>query len=820
MDQIRFDIAPCPASLVSRLQRELKISPVIAQVLVRRGLSDPQSARDFLSNETEHDASAFSSMAQVTERLLAHVRESSLITVHGDYDVDGVCSTAVLVRALRRLGANVDWYLPDRAGDGYGLNPATVERLTARGTRLLLTADCAITAVAEVALARANGIEVIVTDHHTPPADGSLPDALILHPVICDYPCADLCATGVAYKLAQGLWQATGRDLSELEEDLDLVALATVADVVPLRDENRSLLTRGLRTLACSAKPGLHALMAVAGVDPSKITERAIGFALAPRLNAAGRLYRADAALELILTEDPARATEIAQELQRANQERRHSETRIVFEAEAQIAELGERPAYVLAGEEWHSGVIGIVASRLAERHRRPVLVISLDEQSGRGSGRSIESFDLLQALHACGEHLLRYGGHRGAAGLELERAQLERFTEAFTAYAERTLSTTDVLDTMRVDAIASGEELGLDLAEELQALAPFGQGNPNVSLLLPAVRFTDPCSMGEGKHLRFTVSSGSSYLRAVAFGMGGSLPVAENSPTDAIFALEINEWKGVSEPRLNLRHAQASNPQPITVIGEDEEELESLWRGLRALSQGTEEEAIAGRSSTRRKLHDRRGGGIAGTLCALLAGGEPVLVVCSDAKLRREHFAGLIGGFPTCSYATLTREPRLADDYPHVVLLDPPAHPEQHRIALLGHTTQHAHLLWGEAEVSFALEILEREENLRGALSDLYRSLRGDNVATTDLRQIVFGGDATTQNTFACQTRRPVGLAIELLRILDELELLDIDLSAQRISIRASERTSLERSATFRLHSERLADGRAMLGTMHRQAA
>jgi single-stranded-DNA-specific exonuclease len=821
MDSIRFDIAACPAASVSRLQKELGISSVIAQVLVRRGLTDPQMARDFLSCEVEHDASEFAGMPQIVERLLAHVSEASLITVHGDYDVDGVCSTAVLVRALQRLGGNVDWYLPDRSSDGYGLNPHTIERLTARGTRLLLTADCAITAVAEVALARANGLEVIVTDHHTPPADGSLPDALILHPVVCGYPCADLCATGVAYKLAQGLWQAAGRDLSELEEDLDLVALATVADVVALRGENRSFVTRGLRNLSGTAKPGLQALMSIAGVDPSKITERAVGFALAPRLNAAGRLYHADAALELILTQDTRRAGEIAEELHRANQERRHSETRILFEAEAQIAQLGDRPAYVLAGDDWHAGVIGIVASRLAERHRRPVLVIALDEQSGKGSGRSIDSFDLLGALNACGEHLVRYGGHRGAAGVEVERAHLEVFTDAFTAYAQRTLATEDFLDTMRVDAIASGSELGLDLAEELQSLAPFGQGNPPISLLLPAVRFTDPRGMGEGKHLRFTVSSGASCLRAVAFGMGASLPVDEDTPTDGIFALEVNEWKGVSEPRLNLRHAQPSNPEPIVVLDSDAAEMESLWIRLKTPSQGTSAPARSGLLSTTRALHDRRGAGVAGTLCALIAGGEPVLVLSADATLHSRSLTGQIGGFPMCSYATLMNEPLIAADYQHVALLDPPAHPEQHRMALMGLPEQHVHLLWGEAEVVFALEILERDNNLRGPLSDLYRRLRDADGATgDDLREILFTPGGTEGSTGHAQARRPVVLVVDLLRVLEELALIEIDPIAERISILPSERTSLERSETFRRHSERLADGRALLGAMHSQAA
>ncbi len=464
------------------------------------------------------------------------------------------------MRVLRALGADVDWYLPDRAGDGYGLNVTTVQRLAARGTRLLVTADCAITAVEEIATARALGIEVVVSDHHAPRPDGQLPQAPIVHPRVCGYPCADLCATAVAYKLAQGLWEAASRQPGgyRVQDDLDLVALATIADVVPLVGENRTLVSRGLRALASTAKPGLRALMAVAKVDPSGVGERAVGFALAPRLNAAGRLYRADAGLELILTEDPARAQQIAQELDRANQERRHTETRILFEAEAQVAALGESPAYVLAGEGWHAGVIGIVASRLAERHNRPVVMIALDGDEGRGSGRSIEGFDLLGALQACAAHLGRHGGHRAAAGLQIERSRLADFREAFSAHARQALGTEQFVRSERVNAVLEGHELGMTLAEELQTLAPFGAANPTVSLLVRDAVLTDRRPMGEGRHLRFTVLAGDgARARAVAFGNGGRLPVAEDAPADATFTLEVNEWKGVSEPRLVLRHAQ-----------------------------------------------------------------------------------------------------------------------------------------------------------------------------------------------------------------------------------------------------------------------
>ncbi len=558
MPECRFEIAPCPPEQVRALSRELGVSGALAQVLVRRGFVEATSAQAFLEAGEEHPPEDFAGIAVAVREILEQLAAGARITIHGDYDVDGICSTAILVRALRELGADVDSYLPDRAADGYGLNATTVRRLAARGTRLLITVDCAITAVEEVALAQELGIKVIVTDHHAPRADGLLPDAPIVHPALCGYPCRELCATAVAYKLAQALFAAAGRDPAELSPDLDLVALATVADVVELVGENRMLVRRGLRALAATTKPGLRALMSVAGVDPSRVNERAVGFALAPRLNAAGRLYRADAGLELILTTDAARAEQIAVELDSANRERRDVETRIRFQAEAQMDELGERAAYVLASEGWHAGVIGIVASRLVERSGRPVVMIALDGESGKASGRSIESFDLLAGLTACSEHLLRYGGHRAAAGLEIETARVADFAAAFAAHAEVTLGAEELVAVERVDAVVAGGELGMSLAEELATLAPFGRGNPAVSLMVTDARFADARPMGEGKHVRFTVESGGARSRAVAFGNGGQLPVPDGQAAQATFTLEVNEWNGVSEPRLVLRRAQS----------------------------------------------------------------------------------------------------------------------------------------------------------------------------------------------------------------------------------------------------------------------
>lgn len=581
MDARRFEIAECPPEHVARLRRELGVSDGLAQVLVRRGLADPPAARAFLAADEQHPPAAFAGIERAVAAILARVRSRERVTVHGDYDVDGVCATAVLVRALRALGAEVDHYLPDRAGDGYGLRSATVQRLHARGTRLLVTVDCAITAVAEVAEARALGMDVVVTDHHAPRADGALPDAPIVHPAVCGYPCAELCAAAVAWKLAHALldaaeaaeagaasdavgvaeagaaWDAVGVAAARaaLDADLDLVALATIADVVPLLGENRTLAKRGLRALARTGKPGLRALMAVARVNPGRVDERAVGFALAPRLNAAGRLYRADAGLELLLTDDPARAAQLARELDRVNHERRQVETRIRQEAEAQLRELGERRAYVLAGEGWHAGVIGIVASRLVERTGRPVVLIALDGERGRGSGRSVEAFDLLAGLTAGAEYLLGYGGHRAAAGLEIERAQVAGFAAALAAHAEGCMRDEDLVAAQRVDAVLDVGELGMELAEELQRLAPFGRGNPGVRVMVADAAFVDVRPMGEGRHARFGVCSpGGARARGVAFGGGASLPVAEGEAIDAAFSLEVNEWNGVCEPRLVLR--------------------------------------------------------------------------------------------------------------------------------------------------------------------------------------------------------------------------------------------------------------------------
>ncbi|MCW2990445.1 MAG: single-stranded-DNA-specific exonuclease RecJ [Solirubrobacterales bacterium] len=787
MSEARLQILPAPFAAVAALERELGCSQAVAQVLVRRGFADPQAARAWLAGDERHPPEAFGGMDEAVAAILAHVGTGSRIVVHGDYDVDGVSSTAILVRVLRDLGADVGWYLPSRTEDGYGLSPATVERLAAEGCRLLVTADCGITAVDEVAAARALGMDVVVTDHHTPRSDGALPDAPIVHPRVGGYPCGELCAAGVAYFVSRALLAASGRDPAEADIDLDLVALATVADCVPLVGENRRLVRDGLKALAGTRRVGLRALMGVAKCDPGAVDARSCGFRLAPRINAAGRLHRADAGLELMLTDDPDRAKQIAEELDSANAERRHVEQRILFEAEGQVAQYPDAAAFVLAGEGWHPGVIGIVASRIAERHGRPCVVVALDGDEGTGSGRSIPAFDLLGGLNASAEHLIRHGGHRAAAGCTIRREDVDAFRAAFVAHAASVLAPEDFLRTERVDAVVSGDELGSALAEELEALAPFGQENPEVSLLVPAARLTDARQMGEGKHIRFTVEAGGARARAVAFGMSRLPEGAEDGCFDATFGLELNEWNGTVEPRLVLRNVLPCAPEPIALVGEPEDPVASAL--LEAATDPTHSTFDVPETHT--CTVDRRGVGIAGTIAALVATGEPVLVVCADARARRKAIEGRLGGFAIVSYAALARDPALAARHAHLVALDPPT--ERRHEALLG--GRMTHLAWGEPELAFAGHVHERDLDLRHSIRALYADLRArGDAALADAHPLVAG---------------------RCLRILGELGLVD----GTRL-VENPPRTELERSPSFVAYLHRLEDTTQWLSSARRQAA
>jgi single-stranded-DNA-specific exonuclease len=551
-----WSIRSCSQATAHTLAERLGISETAARVLVRRGYGDAEDAERFLAaGDPGHDPFSLGAMDAACERIRDAIAKKERICVHGDYDADGICATALAVLVLRDLGADVDWHLPSRFDEGYGVAEETLARLAGEGCGLVLTVDCGITAVREIHEARALGLDVIVTDHHRP--GDSLPDCAIVATRPSDYPFPELCGTGVVWKLAQAL---LGAGAETLRRHLDLVAVATISDVVPLLDENRFLAAQGLKMLARTQKAGLRALMRSAGVDPAAVDEGAIAFRLAPRINAAGRLSHPEDALELLLTDDEQIAAELAGRLEELNRERQAVEDRILREAVAQVESWPEarrrRRGYVVAGESWHEGVIGIVASRLVERFHRPVVLIAGTDREWKGSGRSLAAFDLHGALIACSEHLARFGGHRAAAGLSIDPGRVEAFAEAFADRADEELTEADLRPATAVDAVVAGRELTLDLTAELGRLAPFGLGNPAVTLLLASSELSDVATTADGKHLRFRVRhrdrpAGS----AIAFGLGRHADRARRQVRyDVIFRLEENRWNGTVAPQLVVR--------------------------------------------------------------------------------------------------------------------------------------------------------------------------------------------------------------------------------------------------------------------------
>src|ERR687896_293940 len=734
----RWVCEPYDVGLAERLAAGLGVSRPVGAVLARRGFAEVDEARRFLAAEERHDPLGLPGVPQACELILAHLRRGSRIAVFGDYDVDGVCSTAMLVRALRALGGDPAWELPSRFDEGYGLSSTAVERLASRGVDLLVTVDCGITAVEQVEAAKAAGLDVVVTDHHR--RGEVMPSCVVVHPALGAYGCPALCASGVALKLSEALHGAAGGDPRAADEDLDLAALATVCDLVPLRDENRRIVREGLVALSRTRKPGLRALMAVGGVVPAEITEHALGFRLGPRINAAGRMRRADAALNLLLTEDGARAEEVARELDLLNRDRQEAETRILFAAEA-----------------------------------------------------------------AC----------------------LPQASQAGEA-----LAPPDLIAVERVDAVVPGGVLGLGLAEELETLRPFGMGNPQPTLLVPAARFQHVTGMGEeGEHARFTlVTAGGARSRGVAFGSPPkALAPASADNHDIALRLERNRWNGMVEPRVILRALCPTRAGELRVLGEDGTFWERLERapapadralalpdGAPALpsrspalpdlspsvdlvrlrgtnstlaaeerdapspsvelaplrgtnstlasgerdSAGGEGDAVGEGDATGeghavedrdpvRGAHgpvDRRGEGFAGVAGDLFTSGEAVLVAVADVPRRREGLEAIVAGLapdgmPVASWGAIAADPALVDSFRALRALAPAAPRDQ-----------------------------------------LERALRGDG-----------------------RYPRTAELCTRLLRVLSELRLVEVALEEPASRVLPGARAELELSPTYRACRERL---------------
>ncbi|HXM39218.1 MAG TPA: single-stranded-DNA-specific exonuclease RecJ [Gemmatimonadales bacterium] len=536
------------------LADELRIPEPLAALLVQRGLASPELAKAFLRPDLERlsDPLCWADMPVAVELLVRAVRERRPILVHGDYDVDGQCAAAMLTRILRSAGGIVHAFVPHRIRDGYDFGPAGLAEAQRVGAGVIITCDCGITAVDAVAAARAAGIDVIVTDHHLP-GDQLPPANAVLDPRRADCSSAEknLCGTGVAFKLAQALVPALGLSPNLPLHFLDYVALATIADVVPLVGENRILVRHGLKMLADSRWVGLRALVETAGLGGKPLRAGHVGFILAPRLNAVGRIGDANDGLRLLLTEDPQEAARIARELETINARRQAMDQQIQDEA-IELADKILTPdctdcALVLAADGWHPGVIGIVASRLVERYGRPTFLIGWDESGevGRGSGRSIAGFDLHGALHRVGAHLEKYGGHTMAAGLTIRRANYDAFRVAFLAVAGELLGPDDLAPSQRVDLEVPLGLMNEDLERLMRHLEPCGAGNPAPVFGVRNARAVGARRVGTN-HLRFTLDDGSGVLPAIGFRWADAVPEGWlEHPLDVAFRLERDEWQG-----------------------------------------------------------------------------------------------------------------------------------------------------------------------------------------------------------------------------------------------------------------------------------
>ncbi|GIW87570.1 MAG: single-stranded-DNA-specific exonuclease RecJ [Isosphaeraceae bacterium] len=568
-----WQIAAFDETQVRRLHREAGVHPLVAQLLLNRGIRDASAARSFLSVRRDGllDPSLLPGAVEAAERIVRAIRQQRKIVIFGDYDVDGVCGTSLLWNCLRLAGASrLDYYIPHRVDEGYGLNAEALEKLRReQGAELVVTVDCGVSAVAEAELARQLGLELIITDHHTPGPDWPRAD-VVVHPQSPrgSYPFPDLCGAGVAFKLAWQICKSFGdgkkasphlRDF--LVEAINLVALATVADVVPLERENRIFVKHGLTGLAREPSIGLRALLDVSQCRESRrLSTGTIGFGLAPRINAAGRMDRACLAVELLTTTDPEHARRLAEQLEANNRYRQEIERTIVAEAREQVeagASVAERGGIVVGRAGWHPGVIGIVASRLVDHYHRPTVVLSLGGEVGQGSARSIPGFDLYAALTACRSSLLVYGGHRAAAGLKLDPARLGEFAERFDAHCLATLTPEQRRRVLRIDAETRLADFTPELVRAIEDFEPYGLGNPRPVFLTQPIRLVEPPRViGETKaHLSLRIEQGGKIYRAVAWSKAESWSDLQ-ARTDyaVVFEPMLQAWNGRESVEFTLR--------------------------------------------------------------------------------------------------------------------------------------------------------------------------------------------------------------------------------------------------------------------------
>ncbi len=568
----RWDTLACDDAAAERLATALSITPIVAKLLCQRGLGDPEQAHRFLHPSLDHlhDPMALADMGVAVERILGAISRRERIAIHGDYDVDGVTSTVILRRALELLGADVTHFIPERLRDGYGLQPASVDRLHADGVALIISVDCGIRGADAALRAKALGVDLIITDHHEP--DAELPEALaVINPkrVDCTYPDKYLAGVGVALKLVQELCRRSGRE-AWLPGFIKLAAIGTLADVVPLVGENRVIAKVGLDLLTKGPhKVGLRALLDVSGLTGKTIDSYHIGFMLAPRVNAAGRMSTPDLAARLLLANDESMAEEaklLAQQLDAENVRRQAEEAEITAAAKKIVQtdpEVGARSVLVVAGDGWHRGVIGIVASKLVDAFHRPAIVLSIEDGVAHGSCRSIPHFDMLAALEACAPVFIRFGGHKQAAGLTMDASRVREFRSTINDRAEGLLGPEQLMPRLRIDADLGFRAITAQVAAGIASLAPFGAGNPKPIFAARGVEVIDGPRKLKERHLKMSLRQDGRVFRAVAWRAAEKQEqiVGSKSGLDVAFSLEHNQYNGETYLELTLADIRPSQP-------------------------------------------------------------------------------------------------------------------------------------------------------------------------------------------------------------------------------------------------------------------
>ncbi|HHW48931.1 MAG TPA: single-stranded-DNA-specific exonuclease RecJ [Clostridiaceae bacterium] len=543
-----------------RISDETNVPTLLVKVLLNRGIDDCEKIRRFIDPSLEDLNNPFlmKDMDKAVKRVKTALANKEKIVIYGDYDVDGITSTSILIDFLSRLGATSGFYIPDRVDEGYGISIAAVDKIRQMGPSLIITADCGITAVDEVKYIKECGMDIIITDHHE--CTGVLPDAYAVvnpHRPDCAYPFKELAGVGVVYKLIHAL--CIEMSLGDIYQDyVDLVTLGTVADVVPLVEENRIIVKYGIPKIENTLNIGLKALINNSGLEGKKITSSLISFVLAPRINAAGRLGDAGRGVRLFTTKDEKEAFEIALELNEENRNRQDMESQIFSEVINVIetkVDLDREKVIVAAGESWHHGVIGIVASKVTERYYRPCLLLSVENGMCKGSGRSIEGFNLFEALKHCSSLLTKYGGHELAAGLSLEYSNLEPFKRMINEYADSVLKDEDLIPRIRIDAVIDKHDINMESVKALAVLAPFGAGNPEPVFSYDKLRISDIRTVGEDRHLKLWLQDNGFYTEAIGFNMGTLVNEFNTGDLlDVAFSLEINTWNSNEKIQFNLK--------------------------------------------------------------------------------------------------------------------------------------------------------------------------------------------------------------------------------------------------------------------------